>query len=151
MQPSRTLDATLAATVALCLSVVALFVGDPLYVGFWYYLVVPAVALGLAAAFRAKPLFLFGTSLAVTITLIAYMSINWRATRPEGLLALGHLCSLPGAGVGIVLGALSAKRVQRPIVVLLLSLLGLLSGFFINQLIVCNTVMWCGPLSMDIR
>ena len=151
MQPSRSLDTTLATTLALSLSAVVLFVGDPLYVGLWYYLVVPAVALGLAAALRAKPLFLSGTSLALTITLLAYMPINWRAVRPEGLLGLGHLCSLPGAGVGIVLGAFLAKRVQHPLIVAVLGFLGLLSGFFINQLIVCNTVMWCGPLSMSIR
>jgi hypothetical protein len=151
MQPSRSLDATLAAAVALSLPVVVLLSGDPIYVGLWYYLVVPAVALGLAVAFRAKPLFHFGTSLAVATTLLAYMSINWSAARPEGLLALGHLFSLPGAGTGIALGVIFAKRFQHPLVVLFLGLLGPLSGFFINQLVVCNTVIWCGPLSMDIR
>lgn len=34
---------------------------------------------------------------------------------------------------------------------LLLGLSSLLIGYFINQVIICNTVMWCGPLSLPIK
>jgi hypothetical protein len=105
----------------------------------------------LAAIFRVKPLFLFGASLAVATTLFVYMLINWSAARPEGLLALGHLFSLPGAYIGVMLGAILSKRVQLPVIILLSGLLGLLGGFLVNQLVVCNTGVWCGPLSMLIR
>lgn len=151
MPPSRRLDATLAIAVSLVLPTVVLLLGDPIYAGLWYYLAVPAVALGLAACFRTKPLFLLGSSLAVAVTFAAYMSVNWRAARPEGLLALGHLFSLPGAAVGMLLGAVLARRLRHPAAILLSGMLGLLGGFFVNQLVVCNTVVWCGPLSMDVR
>lgn len=151
MQLSRNLDAIVAGAIALLLPSVVLFLGDPIYVGIWYYFAVPTVALGLAAAFRVKPPFLIGTSLAVAITLLAYMSINWRATHPEGLLALGHLFSLPGASIGIIVGAIISKRIQHPLVVLLFGFFGMTSGFLINQFILCNTVMWCGALSMEIK
>ncbi|UWX04228.1 hypothetical protein H1235_02575 [Pseudoxanthomonas sp. NC8] len=128
-----------------------LLAGDPVYVGLWYYLAVPAVALGLTALLRARPLFLSGASLAVAITLLAYMCINWRAARPDGLVALGHLFSLPGAAVGLLLAAVPVRRARHPLAALLLGLGGLLGGFLANQLVVCNTVMWCGPFSMDIR
>ncbi len=78
------------------------------------------------------------------------MSINWSAERPEGLLALGHLTSLPGAAIGIVLALLVARRIQTPALILLAAFSGLLTGFFVNQLVVCNTVMWCGPLSLPV-
>ena len=150
MTLSRRLDAILAVAAALVLPTVVLLAGDPLYAGLWYYLAVPAVALGIGAAFHAKPLFLLGTSLAVATTLLTYMSINWSAERPEGLLALGHLTSLPGAAIGIVLALLVARRIQTPALILLAAFSGLLTGFFVNQLVVCNTVMWCGPLSLPV-
>ncbi|HAQ27767.1 hypothetical protein [Stutzerimonas nitrititolerans] len=151
MRPSRVLDVILAATVSLPLPIAVLWAGDPIYVGLWYYFIVPAIALGLAATFQTKPLFLLGSSLGITATLLAYMSVNWSAARPEGLLVLGHLFSLPGAAIGIALAASLANRSQRTVTVLLLGFFGLLSGFLINQFVVCNTLMWCGPLSMHTR
>ncbi|MGB0132466.1 hypothetical protein [Dokdonella sp.] len=150
MQPSRKLDASIAGFVALSLPLMVLFAGDPLFVGLWYYLVVSASALGLAAALRTKPLFLCGTSLAVATTFVAYMLVNWRAAHPEGLLVLGHMSSLPGAVIGLILGVIAARRTQHPATVLMLALMSILGGFFINQVVVCNTLIWCGPLSMDI-
>jgi hypothetical protein len=150
MQLSRNFDVALAVAISLLLPAVVLLLGDPIYIGIWYYFVVPAVALGLGAAFRVKPLFLSGVSLAVTVTLLIYMSINWSAERPEGLLGLGHLFSLPGAGIGVMLGAVLSKQTEYPLAGLLSGLLGLLSGFLVNQIVVCNTLMWCGPLSMKI-
>jgi hypothetical protein len=151
MQASRAVDAKLAIAASLPLPIVVLLNGDPLYLGLWYYLVLPAGILGLCAAFRVKPLFLLGTAFAIAVTLLAVMSVNWLATRPEGLLGLGHIFSLPGAVIGSAASALLTRRNAsfQPASTLLLAFFGLLCGYFINQLVVCNTVMWCGPLSLQ--
>ena len=79
MAYSRSLDAGLAAAIAFAVVFIVMVKGDALYLGLWYYFVVPAVLLGLCAVLRAKPLFLFGASLALSITLISYMTEIGRA------------------------------------------------------------------------
>ena len=148
MKPTRAQDILLATAIALPLPIIVMWHGDPLYLGLWYYFVVPAVALSISFALRSSPLFLTGVSLAIVATLLTYMSINWRAARPEGLLGLGHLFSLPGLVIGLIVGAHLSKSTNRPVIALLLGLLAALAGFLFNQLMVCNTVMWCGPLSI---
>jgi hypothetical protein len=153
MTPTRTLDALLAAAVALAMVSFVLFKGDALYLGLWYYLAVPIAVLSICAAFRLAPYFLFGTASAIAISMLAVMSINWRASRPEGLLGLGHVFSLPGALVGAMAVAFVARklRIANPLVAFLFGLAGFGVGYFFNQILVCNTVMWCGPLSLPIK
>jgi uncharacterized membrane protein YGL010W len=146
----RKVDAAILLSVSLMPAVVQLLFGDPLYVGVWYYLVVPTAAIAIGVMARAKPLFLLGTSLAVSVTLLIYVAVSLSLARPEGLLALGHLFSLPGAAAGTLIGAFLARRLSTPISVLALGFAGTLVGFFLNQLVVCNTVMWCGALSLPI-
>ena len=153
MTLSRALDAVLAAVVSLTVILIVIVKGDALYLGLWYYFVVPAVLLGLSAALRAKPLFLLGASLAISITLIVYMTVNWRAARPEGLLGLGHIFSLPGAAVGALIAVVLLRRHTSAgsALALVFGFAGVAVGFLINQLLVCNTVMWCGPLSLPFK
>jgi hypothetical protein len=150
MKVSRKVDAAIALSVALMPAVAQLLLGDPLYLGTWYYLAVPLTAITIGVIARAKPLFVLGTSLAVSLTLLIYAAVNLSLARPEGLLALGHLFSLPGAAAGTLIGAFLSRRLSRPISVLALGFGGALVGFFLNQLVVCNTVVWCGALSLPI-
>lgn len=150
MKVSRKVDAAIALSVALMPAVAQLLLGDPLYLGTWYYLAVPLTAITIGVTARAKPLFVLGTSLAVSLTLLIYAAVNLSLARPEGLLALGHLFSLPGAAAGTLIGAFLSRRLSRPISVLALGFAGTLVGFFLNQLVVCNTVIWCGALSLPI-
>ena len=150
---TRTLDASIAIAVALAMVVLVIIKGDALYLGLWYYIAVPVVILGLCSAFRPAPLFLFGVASAIAVSMLALMSVNWRAVRPEGLLGLGHIFSLPLALV-IALGTAffaRKKQITRPFISFLLGLGGYGGGYFINQLVLCNTVMWCGPLSLPIK
>ena len=153
MAISRSLDVSLAVAVALAMVTLTVIKGDALYLGLWYYFVVPAVVLGVCAAIRPAPLFLFGVALAIAISMLAVQFVNWRAVRPEGLLGLAHIFSLPGAFVLVTAAAFFARKlsVVRPIPALLLGLGGFGVGYFLNQLLVCNTVMWCGPLSLPIK
>lgn len=153
MTLSRSLDTALAAVIAFMVISIAIVKGDALYLGLWYYFVVPMVVLGISAALRTKPLFIFGTSLALAVTFVSYMAVNWRASRPEGLLALGHVFSLPGAVVGVFISAALLKRKLSAgaFASFLIGAAGFLGGFFANQLLVCNTVFWCGPLSLPVK
>ena len=153
MRLSRSLDATLAAVVSFAVILMVIVKGDALYVGLWYYFVVPSVLLGLCASLRPKPLYLFGASLALCITLIFYLTLNWRASRPEGILGLGHTFSLPGAIAGALIAAVLLRRYASvgPISALITGFAGVMVGFFINQLLLCNTVMWCGPISLPLK
>lgn len=147
MKVSRKVDAAIALSVALMPAVAQLLLGDPLYLGIWYYLAAPLTAITIGVIARAKPLFLLGTSFAVSLTLLAYAVVNLSLARPEGLLALGHLFSLPGAAVGTLIGAFLSRRLSSQISVMALGFAGALVGFVINQIVVCNTLMWCGVIS----
>ena len=153
MKFTRTLDASLAIAIAIAIVVIVMIKGDALYLGLWYYIAVPVVVLGTCSLFRPAPLFLFGAAFAIAISMLALMSVNWLAARPEGLLGLGHIFSLPGA-FAVVLGIIfvaKKKQITRPLSAFLLGFGGWGGGYFINQLAVCNTVMWCGFLSLPIR
>lgn len=151
MTLSRSFDAALATTVSLAVLLIVMLKGDALYVGFWYYIIAPVGLLGLCATLRPKALFLFGASLALSVTFIAYLVVNWGAVRPDGLLALGHLFSLPGAVVGALVAAVLLRRnaTNGPALGFIAGIVGVTAGFLINQLLVCNTVMWCGPISFS--
>ena len=103
----------------------------------------------LAAIFKPKPLFQTGLALAISMVTLAYLSINWIDETPEGLLGLGHLFSLPGGVLGILISGRFIKvfKVKAVFVSLILGFMGFFIGFLINQIIVCNTLMWCGPLT----
>ena len=150
MHLSRSNDILLAAILSLAIVWFVFLNGDALYLGIWYYFAVPIVILGACAALRPPPLFLTGTSLGIAISLLCVMSVNWGASRPEGLLGLGHIFSLPGAIISVLFAASMARKkfAELPYTALSLGLGGLLIGYLINQIIVCNSVMSCGPLSM---
>jgi hypothetical protein len=153
MKLTRTLDTLLSITTVLSLVVLVVVMGDALYLGLWYYIAVPVVLLGTVSVLKPAPLFLFGTTAAMAASMIVVMSVNWHAAHPEGLLGLAHLFSLPGAFV-VVWGTAFAMRKKRTFDNPAYFLMGLGSfgiGYFINQLVLCNTYVWCGPLSFPIR
>ena len=140
--------AAVIAFLLLPLLVVAVK-GDPLYVGLWYYLVLPLAVVGGAALARPGRWFLVGVAAAVSLSLLAYQWIQLTRARPEGLLVLGHLFSLPGAFIG-GLGVAIIARLRGWKGSLRLFWIGLgtaAAGFMIAQTIICNTLMYCGMLS----
>jgi len=138
-------DRVLFFLISLISVITVLVVDDVLYIGFWYYMVVPAIAYLLAISVKPKPLFLTAVGLVILFTYIPYFHYNMSAERPEGLLGLGHLFSLPGLAAGIVLVGLWLKNsALNPFGIFALGFLGVCAGFLINQFIVCNSVMYCG-------
>ena len=143
----------LLVAVFVCLVVVAsvLIAGNSLYIGIWYYFAVFFTTICIASFFKPVPFFQTGAAIGIAIIFLAYLHINWSSSRPEGLLGLGHLFSLPGAAIGLIISANTLKRTNTKVfeIGFLFGLLGILIGFFINQLLVCNTLMWCGFLSIE--
>jgi hypothetical protein len=148
MEASRRKDVLQAVAISLLLPITVLTTGDPLFFGLWYYLIIPIVTIGTGMLMRAPPPYLTGASLAVAAAFLVYMMVNYTATQPEGLLGLGHLFSLPGGMIGHLLGVVLSKRQAGLMTPLAFGILGWGIGFFVNQLVVCNTVMYCGPLSL---
>jgi hypothetical protein len=50
--------------------------------------------------------------------------------------------------IGHLLGVVLSKRQTGAIPVLAFGVLGWGIGFFVNNLVICNTLMYCGPLSL---
>lgn len=143
----------LSILISMLVPISVLVIGDGMYIGLWYYFVVPLVILGLSASFKLAPSFYTGMSTAIAISFIIYLSINWTATRPEGLLGLGHIFSLPGAFLMVLITAYILKRKNNrlPIHNLLLGFFSFAIGFLLNQIIVCNSFMYCGILSFWLK
>ncbi|AKH19182.1 hypothetical protein [Sedimenticola thiotaurini] len=142
------MDSALFVVISLIGISTVVVVGDVMYVGFWYYIALPAVAYLLAITIKPKPLFLTAVSFAILATYIPYFYHNLFTEHPEGLLGLGHLLSLPGLAVGIVLTGLWLKSsALNPFGIFAVGSTGVFAGFLINQFIVCNSVMYCGNLT----
>lgn len=141
------MDRILFIAISLIVIATILVVGDPMYVGLWYYIAIPAVTYLITLPFQPKPYFLTGVALATQVTYVPYFYHNLFSVRPDGLIGLGHLFSLPGliAGVlvsGFIFNKIAACSFYRMAGAFIITLL----CFLLNQLIVCNTKMYCGGL-----
>jgi len=125
--------------------ILVLVIGDGMYIGLWYYFTVPLVIIGLSAAFKLTSSFYTGVSAAIATSFIIYLSINWTAERAEGLLGLGHIFSLPGAFLMVLITAFLLKRKNNrlPAQNLLLGFFSFTLGFSVNQVVLCNSLMYC--------
>ena len=126
---------------------------DLLYTGIWYLVGMPVAALVPGLILRAPALFLTGTTAATVVTLLIYMKIMSNLEHTEGLIALGHVFSVPGMLVGAGVSAwLLRYRVKAslPWIVAGIGFLGAALGFMVAQMIVCTTLMYCGALSLGV-
>lgn len=131
------------------LLVVAVIVGgDSLSTAYLYPLLAPIVTFEICSWAEMRPYYLAGVSVVMFLTILIYLSINWFSSRPEGLLVLGHLFSLPG----LILGAIAFSNRDRTgthgyAASVFLGIVGASIGFSVAQGVTCNTVMYCGALS----
>jgi len=148
MQPARLVDFGVALAACVPSLVFVSLRGDPLYLGLWYYIVVPAVLLIVAACLRPPLYLVAGIGVGTAVTFIPYWYVQMTAARPEGLLGLGHLFGLPGVALGTVASVVLARRSTATfrLAPFLIGLTGCLAGFALGQLVICNTLMWCGPI-----
>lgn len=134
--------------VLLLLIFTVLIQGDSLYVGLWYYFAVAGTAFVITVLIRPRPGFLTGVSVALAMIFVFYLQINQGGSRPDGLLVLAHLFSLPGALIGLLAAGwvVRQRTASSSIAALLLAMLGVTIGFFLNQLLLCRTLMYCGKI-----
>lgn len=134
--------------VFLFLIFTVLIQGDSLYVGLWYYFGVAVTAFVITVLIRPRPGFLTGVSIALAMIFAFYLQINQGNSRPDGLLALAHLFSLPGALIGLLAAGwiVRQRTASSSIAALLVAMLGVAAGFLLNQLLLCRTLMYCGSI-----
>jgi hypothetical protein len=126
---------------------------NPLNTGIGYLVAVPVVVLVPGLILRAPALFLTGTTATAVATLLIYMKIMSSLDHTEGMFALGHVFSMPGMLVGAGVSAwLLRYRVKAslPWIAAGIGFLGAALGFMVAQMIVCNTLMYCGALSFGL-
>jgi len=141
------MDRIIFIAIALISIITVLAIGDFMYIGIWYYLAIPIVAYLLSLPFKSQDFFLTGISLTILLSYIPYFYYNITALRPEGLLGLGHILSLFGLALGIIFAGFYLKdKSLKPLYTLIISFGISFSGFFLNQLVVCNTLLYCGKL-----
>ena len=141
-------DAIITAMVIAGIMTITLTKGDVLFIGHWYYASVFLGIFILAALVKAKPLFISGAILAAALTFGFYIRANWTPSATTDLLVLGHIFSLPGAAIGLLLTGIISRlsKHYRPALAFTTGALGFGIGFLINQVFLCSTVLYCGAL-----
>lgn len=131
----------------------ASYAGNTLHLGYGYLIGTPIIMLIPGLVLRARALFLTGTTVAVIVSLMAYMAIVSSLGREGGLFGLGHLFSAPGMFLGASVAAwLLRGRINAslPWIVAGFAFLCAGLGFMVGQMIVCTTVLYCGALSLGV-
>jgi hypothetical protein len=144
---SRRIDITIAFGIGAAVLATTFIIGDPLYAGTWYYLIVWLGLVGLVQIAKAPPLLTTGAAVALAASFLFYWVWQASLPGPEGLLGLGHLFSLPGIGIAAILAAVIARSRQLlPWTAFAAGLLACCAGFAIAQFVVCQSVLYCGSL-----
>ncbi|MDG9780605.1 hypothetical protein [Metapseudomonas otitidis] len=145
---ARSLDIAIGVIFVAVFVALIGFRGDVLFVGLWYYLAVIGGTFFAALLVNPRPRFAGGAVLTAGLSLLFYVRANWHPVHTSDLLALGHLFSLPGAAVGVlVLGIVSRLCAWRPESWLFCGgLLGFLLGFAVGQVYICSTALSCDVL-----
>lgn len=145
---SRWMDSSVAFAIGFLLLLATLVIGDPIYAGTWYHLLAWLGLVGMVQIAKAPPLFTTGAAFALAASFLFYWAWQASLPRPEGLLGLGHLFSLPGLGIAAVIAAVIARRSQMlPWAAFAAGLLACSIGFAIAQFGVCQSMLYCGSLS----
>jgi hypothetical protein len=145
----RLVDVSLALGLLAAVWLASLLFGDRIYAGFLYYAAVWAGLVVLVQLVRAPPLFTTGAAVALAISVLAYWAWQSALPEPQGLLGLGHLISVPGLGLAALAAGVFARRRQlsRP-AAFAIALVSCVAGFALAQIALCQSVMYCGRLSV---
>ena len=102
--------------------------------------------LALTLPLKPRPAIIAGVSVALAVYLGAFGAWLFSRTHPESMAWLGYLCSLPGAALGALIATFSlrSRTAMNTLVIGLVAMSAVLLGAFLNQAVVCSTVMYCG-------
>ncbi|MEI2812656.1 MAG: hypothetical protein V9E91_02260 [Burkholderiaceae bacterium] len=88
------------------------------------------------------------TGIAAVLALYLALFSAWASSSSshDGLTWLGYLFSLPGAGLGAIVGAiyLEGQTYRRAFTYAAIAAMFTFVGLAINQAVMCSTVMYCG-------
>ncbi|QKE63302.1 hypothetical protein HNE05_07980 [Aquipseudomonas campi] len=143
----RTDAITTTAAIAV-VAAITLTKGDVLFIGHWYYESVFLLTFIPSALIKTKPLFISGAVLAAGLTFGIYIQANWAPSATNDLLGLGHIFSLPGAFIGLLITGIISRfsKQNKPVLAFTTGFLGFGIGFLANQTVLCSTVLACGVL-----
>ncbi len=110
-----------------------------------FYWVQQLAVIALLLIFRPRPAIISGVAFALALYLAAFGAWVFTRTHRESMSWLGYIFSLPGALVGGIIIAVWLRRrpTLQPLVAACISASAVLIGIFINQAVVCGTVMYC--------
>src|SRR5690606_2383410 len=95
-------DVVSACIISLLAPIIALLIGDYLYIGMWYYFLFPFLIIITNYLCKSKEFICSGMAVALQISYLGFF--YWQHHVNEGLLGLLHLCFLlPGAAIGCVI------------------------------------------------
>lgn len=123
---------------------------DDYFLGnFAFYWLPQAIVLAVLLVFVSRPAVLSGVAIVLAIYLALFGAWVFSRSHPDSMAWLGYLSSLPGAGLGAIVGALYVERVDRQgytraAIAGAVAALFTFSGLALNQLVVCSTEMYCG-------
>lgn len=126
------------------------FVEDNHYPKYDYlhFTIFPLTTILISLAGRPRPMYITGVALAFLITYALYIIID--TVWPRDMAGLDHWLATPGAIIGSIASLVILKRQSNPTQhrALILGLAGVLIGFLATNELFCNTVTYCGPLSI---
>jgi hypothetical protein len=121
--------------------------GEYFFMNFAFYWIPQIVVVGILVPFSSRPAVVSGAAIILSVYLVVYgIWLTLTKTDDAGLAWLGYLFSLPGGAIGAEVGANFIKKnnFQRAMVVGAFAAASTTFGLVANQLIICNTVMYCG-------
>lgn len=119
--------------ISLIIPILVLIFGDALYIGIWYYLLIPLIFIGSSSYLKLEPSFYVGVSLAIAISFLFYLSVNWN-TATENQLVVLHLLGLPGAFIMVMLSSLLVNKINH----FILGFFSFILGFSLSEFIFCT-------------
>lgn len=85
--------------------ILVLIFSDSMYIGLWYYILVPIVLLLIVTPLQPNSSFFSGMGVALALTYMPFLISNWLSDIPGGFILFWHLFSLPGIVLGALTGA----------------------------------------------
>lgn len=105
-----------------------------------------AIILGVLIPLSSRAAVISGTAIVLALYLATFGAWVFSRVPPDSMAWLGYIFSLPGAGLGALIGMLVVRQRNfgTAFIAGIVSALYTALGLGVNQTLICNTVMSCG-------
>jgi hypothetical protein len=130
----------------VCISAILAPKSSYFFPNFLFYSGSQLLILAFVLLFRPRAAVVAGIAFSLALYLGLFGAWVFTSTHPESMAWLGYIFSLPGAVVGAVLAAILLRKQSSYgyFAIGLLAAALVAAGIAANQIIVCNTVIYCG-------